>query len=110
MPEQDSTKNTISQKQYTILMKRIYKVLLPLYREAEIDSEIAQEWILDSRGQPEITQVIMGKVLFRIAHSWATNIDIDEYIDLLQKIYARITYKRVYDVRTESVSDFFPKI
>ena len=110
MPEQDSTKNTISQKQYTILMKRIYKVLLPLYREAEMDSEVAQEWILDSRGQSEMSQVTLGKVLFRVAHSWATNIDIEEYVDLLQKIYSRITYKRVYDVRTESVSDVYPKI
>lgn len=110
MPEQDSTKNTISQKQYTLLLKRIYKVLLPLYRESEIESELAHEWLLDSHGQAEITQVVLGKILFRVAHWWSTNIDIDEYVDLLQRVHSRITFKRVYDVRTESQSDFLPKI
>lgn len=32
-------------------MKRIYKVLLPLYREEEMNREVAQEWIHDARGQ-----------------------------------------------------------
>ena len=31
-------------------MKRIYKVLLPLYREAEMTTEIDEEWLVDSRG------------------------------------------------------------
>ena len=31
-------------------MKRVYKVLLPLYREAEMEKEIDQEWIMDTRG------------------------------------------------------------
>jgi hypothetical protein len=38
------------------------------------------------------------------------NVDIDEYIDMLQRVYSRITFKRVYDVRSESSSDFIPKI
>jgi hypothetical protein len=83
MPEQDASKKTISQKQYMLLLNRIYKVLLPLYREAEIESELAHEWLLDSHGQSEISQVILGKILFRVAHWWSTNIDIDEYIDML---------------------------
>jgi len=32
-------------------MQRIYKVLLPVNREEEMDKEIAQEWVVDSRGQ-----------------------------------------------------------
>lgn len=31
-------------------MKRIMKVLLPLYREAEMSKEIDQEWLQDSQG------------------------------------------------------------
>lgn len=110
MNEQDSTKNTISQAQYTLLLKRIYKVLLPIYRESEVESELHHEWLLDSRGQSEISQVILGKILFRVAHWWSTNIDMDEYIDMLQRVYSRITFKRVYDVRNESQSDYLPQI
>ncbi len=49
-------------------MRRIYKVLVPLYRELEMDSEIAQEWLQDSRGQTEFSQNILAKILFRVAH------------------------------------------
>jgi hypothetical protein len=49
-------------------MKRVYKVLLPLYREQEMESEIAQEWIMDQRRQAEMSQTTLTKVLFRIAH------------------------------------------
>ena len=86
-------------------MKSIYKVLLPIFRENEVESELHHEWLLDSRGQTEISQVILGKILFRVAHWWSTNIDIDEYIDLLQRIYQRITFKLAYDNRTEKLTD-----
>ena len=34
-------------------------------------------------------------MLFRVAHWWCTNIDIDEYVDLLEKIYVRIIDKAI---------------
>ena len=81
---------------------------MPLYREAELSSEIAQEWLLDCRGLPEISQVVLSKILYRIAHWWSTNVDIEEYIDLLQRIYERITFKRSFD--NNLLSDHFPRI
>ncbi len=69
--------------------------MLPLYREEEMNSEIAQEWIMDSRGLKALSFSLLTKLLFRIAHQWAINIDLDEYIDLLQRIYERITWTNV---------------
>ena len=43
-PDADLTQNAITKAQYVGLMKRIYKVLLPLYRDAEMTSEIDNEW------------------------------------------------------------------
>jgi hypothetical protein len=91
-------------------MKRINKVVVPLYRAQEMESEISQEWLQDSRGQGEITQNVLAKILFRIAHYWCTNIDLDEYIDMLQRIYSRITYKRVYYTESETVKEVYPRI
>jgi len=34
-------------------------------------------------------------MLFRIAHWWATNFDLEEYEWLLGKLYERITWKSV---------------
>jgi hypothetical protein len=76
-------------------MKRIYIVLLPIYKEDEMVSEISQEWLMDSRGQSEMTFNLFLKLLFRIAHQWATHVDLDEYLDLLNKIYNRIIIKEV---------------
>jgi hypothetical protein len=75
-----------------------------------MESEIAQEWLMDARGQPSMTQNVLAKVLFRVAHWWSTNIDLDEYLHMLQLIYSRITYKRVFICSEEAVRTFYPKI
>lgn len=53
---------------------------------------------------------MIAKILFRIAHYWATNIDIDEYLDVLTKLYARITFKRVYLTESETLTSIYPRI
>jgi hypothetical protein len=50
------------------------------------------------------------KMLFRIAHSWATHIDIDEYVELLNKVYDRITIKKVIRGDTGKVEVALPRI
>ena len=61
-------------------MKRVYKVLLPLYREAEMVKEIDQEWMIDTHFQSEMSLVLFLKLMFCIAHFRATNIDVAEYV------------------------------
>ena len=39
--------------------------------------------------------IMFQKALFRVAHGWATHIDMDEYIEVLTKVYNRITIKKV---------------
>ena len=64
----DLEKMTISKKQYHNFMCLVYKVLLPIFRENEMNAEIDQEWLQDSQGQSELTLHLFTKVLFRIAH------------------------------------------
>lgn len=49
-------------------MKKIYKFLLPLYRDSEMAIEIDQEWSMDASGSEEMNLHIFTKLLFRIAH------------------------------------------
>jgi hypothetical protein len=37
-------------------MKLVYKVLLPLYRESEMSTEIDHEWHMDAGGANELSQ------------------------------------------------------
>jgi hypothetical protein len=76
-------------------MHRVYFVLLPLYRQQEMDREIEDEWILDSHGLPSLSYHLFAKLLFRIAHYWATNVDVAEYVELLEKLFNRITLRKV---------------
>jgi len=101
---------TVTKDQYTALMKRIYKVLLPLYRHKEMAAEIEQEWLMDSNGQPELTLHLFNKVLFRVAHQWGVNIDLQEYRELLMKVYQRITMKKVICARDNNVIVAHPTI
>lgn len=75
------------------LWKKVYKYLLPLYRDSEMSVEIEHEWSMDCSGAEEMNLHIFTKLLFRIAHQYAVHIDLDEYIELLNKIYHRITVR-----------------
>ena len=48
-----------------------------------MNREVAQEWIHDARGQSTMNLTMFQKMLFRVAHSWAVHIDMDEYVELL---------------------------
>ena len=81
-------------------MRAVYKVLLPIYREDEMNAEIEQEWLQDSYGNQSLSLHHVSKLLFRIAHQWAVHINIDEYVELLMKIYYRITVRKVIKSKT----------
>ena len=93
-----------------MFMKRVYKVLLPLYRDVEMSKEIDQEWQQDSMGNDEMSLHLFTKLLFRIAHQWAVHIDLDEYLELLQKIYDRITIRKVIKASDSSIIMCYPTI
>jgi len=65
---------------------------------------------MDSCGQPEMSLHVFTKLMFRIAHQWATHIDLDEYIELLGMIYDRITIRKVIRASDGIVIDCFPTI
>lgn len=60
-----------------------------------MEKEIEEEWIFDSRNQESLDFTLFTKLLYRIAHHWCVHIDLDEYNDLLERIYDRISLKRV---------------
>jgi hypothetical protein len=91
-------------------MKLVYKVLLPLYREKEMSSEIDHEWHMDSSGASELSLHMFTKILFRIVHQWAIHIDLEEYLELLNKIYLRITHRKVVKASNNEVYQAYPTI
>jgi hypothetical protein len=91
-------------------MRRIYMTLLPIYKEEEMRKEIEEEWIMDSASQNALTLHLFTKLLFRIAHQWATNIDLAEYVELLEKIFQRITMRKVIKASTGEAILCYPTI
>ena len=76
-------------------MKRVYKVLLPLYREKEVSTELKHQWKNDAAGLDSMSMTLFTKLLFRITHSWCIHIDLEEYIEFLNKLYDRIIIKKI---------------
>jgi adenylate/nucleoside-diphosphate kinase len=58
-----------------------------------MEKEILNEWVFDCHGRTDLDYNLLVLVLFRIAHSWAVNIDYEEYAFLLTKLYERVTCK-----------------
>lgn len=90
-----SDDNTICKDQYCELLTRIYRVLAPLYREDEMRAQVNQEWVYDSHNSNVMDQNLFMKFIFRIAHQWATAIDVCEYVELLEKVYQRIVHRKI---------------
>ena len=42
------------------------------------------------------------KLLFRIVHEWGTHVDLEEYLDLLGKIYLRIIERKTFNIESNS--------
>ena len=91
-------------------MRRVYRVLLPLYREDEMKVEIDQEWLMDCAGCNELNLHLFNKLVFRIAHQWATHIDIDEYCEFLEKLFLRITIRKAVSAKTQKEILCYPTL
>lgn len=99
----------ISREQYTELLTRIYRVLAPLYRADEMKTQVTQEWFYDSHNGANMDQNLFMKFIFRVAHQWATSVDIQEYCELLEKVYSRIVHRKI--VRSSGKTDIaYPQI
>lgn len=68
-----------------------------------MQQQVAQEWFYDSHNTDEMDQNLFSKFIFRIAHQWATSISINEYVELLEKIYQRIVNRKI--VRSSGTVD-----
>ena len=91
-------------------MKLVYKVLLPLYRDSEMSLEIDHEWHADCSGSNELSLHQFTKLLFRVVHQWAIHIDLEEYLELLNKIYLRITHRKVVKSSNNQVYMAYPTV
>ena len=61
-------------------------------------------------GNEELSLHLFTKLLFRISHQWAVHIDLDEYLELLQKLFDRITIRKVIKASDGSSIVCFPTI
>lgn len=75
-----------------------------------MSSEVSQMWLMDNKSQKHMTYRLFQKSLFRIAHQWATHIDLDEYLELLQKVFDRITTKKIIDHKDSTEFVQYPTI
>lgn len=91
-------------------MRRVYKVLLPLYREAEVTTELKHQWKSDAAGLDTMGMSQFTKLIFKIVHAWAIHVDLEEYIEFLNKLYDRVIIKKIVRGGDGSVDILLPEI
>eukprot|EP00941_MAST-03F_sp_MAST-3F-sp1_P004843 g4843.t1 len=82
---------TIGEEQYTDLLLRISKAMMPEYNETQCRITIASDWEKDSGGRSQLSFPLFNKAMFEIADMWCDSIDAREYRELLLLIYCAIT-------------------
>lgn len=65
---------------------------------------------MDRMGQNELSLHLFTKLLFRVAHHWCVHVDLDEYIELLDKLFQRITIRKVIKASSGKVIHTYPTI
>ncbi len=56
---------------------------------------MTKQWKRDATGLDEMSQTLFQKLLFTIAHYWCIHIDVEEYVEFLEKLYNRIIVKKI---------------
>lgn len=65
---------------------------------------------MDSSNHGALNLHLFSRLLFRIANQWAVHIDLEEYIEILEKIFERITVRKALSLADSSVKVCYPTI
>ena len=86
-----TSEGEIEKKSFLLIFSKIYKLILPIYNYDEIATHLDNEWLLSSKGKFTMDEYKFSKYLFKLIHTWSTHTKKEEYLDLLNKIFNRIT-------------------
>lgn len=81
----------IRAKQYTNLLVRFHKALMPNFQLDDAMAEARQEWYHDSGGEETMTYEQFFDGLFALADIWVNEIDGNKYADFLGVLFLSVT-------------------
>ena len=87
----DEFASTIGFEGYAEMLRRIYRVVLRTYDEADATREIASDWARDAKGAERMTRVAFCDALFELADMWTAAICPFEYAAFLRMLLSKLT-------------------
>lgn len=88
----DATEHEVLSKEgHAMMMRRIYRIMLKTYDEADATETIAKDWESDAKGKPSLSRKDLGDSLFELADTWTAGICACEYVLFLRKLCGQIS-------------------
>ena len=76
--------------QYSTMMRRVYRVMLARFDEADAKNQIASDWEEDAKGKSRLSRKLFCDALFQLADLWTAGICSYEYTAFLKTLLHKV--------------------
>uniref|UniRef100_A0A7S3CXN1 EF-hand domain-containing protein n=1 Tax=Palpitomonas bilix TaxID=652834 RepID=A0A7S3CXN1_9EUKA len=83
----------VDKKEYTAMVIRLSKVLIPNLEEEQAVTIAEDEWETDSKGKKALNYEMFHNAVFQLVDHWTTTADVREYRNFVRVLLRRITKK-----------------
>ena len=87
----DMHADTLHREGHEAMMRRVYKVMIEVYDEAEATKTIAEDWLSDTKGADSLNREAFCNSLFELCDTWTAGISAYEYAAFLSKLFDLVT-------------------
>ena len=70
----DGSASTLSKEGHCLMLKRVYRVMIGKYDEAEAERAIAEDWMRDAKGSDSLSRRRFQDAFFELADTWTRGI------------------------------------
>ena len=87
-----SDAHALSREQYTLMMRKMYKLLIEEHDEVEVLASAEQDWERDSHGAATLTREGFMDAMYEFADLWTLSVEADDYVDFLRVMHGKLAY------------------
>lgn len=88
--EPDNPDAVVDFERYSMMMRRLYRIMLSRFDEADATKQIANDWLEDTKGASALNRKSLGDALFQLADLWTGGICPFEYAAFLRTLINKI--------------------
>jgi len=76
---------------YAQLFRRVYRLVIEEYDDADVEASISEDWLDDTRGLSSLHRESFCDAVFQVADMWTDGISSMEYCEFLSRLFDKVT-------------------